>query len=219
MGVNLVRKPGGQFAAETRGSITSGKWGSISADFPNTTQNVNGELCISPDGNHIFYRGLDNYVHQQYYQGNGAWAHDWIICYDDLINDLKANAEITATENSIYYRGLDNKIHYFSYNTHCVPRETLIFESTSLRGETFSEIQSIKDFPYPNPFSNSISFNASESDISKVELYNSLGQLKYFSNIKASSISIQADDLDSGLYFLKITSLNNSVRLFKLIKK
>ena len=73
---------------------------------------------------------------------------------------------------------------------------------------------------YPNPFSNhvNISFNNNYSDnIESITIYNSIGNLVFYSNevISKNTISINNND---GLYFIKIVDNNNNMVVRKLIK-
>ncbi len=64
---------------------------------------------------------------------------------------------------------------------------------------------------YPNPASDQ-AVVTSVSDIQKVELYNNLGQLiKLIEGLSNTSLAINTAELQSGVYYVKVSSLDNSV--------
>ena len=76
-------------------------------------------MSTSPDGTHVFYRSVDNFIHQQYYNSQGQWRHDWMICNNDLNSQLLADIQISSTNNIVYYAGADQKVHIWEFDGDC----------------------------------------------------------------------------------------------------
>jgi endonuclease I/chitodextrinase len=70
---------------------------------------------------------------------------------------------------------------------------------------------------YPNPVSNILNIQLKNSRETQIEIYNILGK-RVFSRTIQQSQSIQLDNLNSGVYILKLTQ-NNSIISKKLIKR
>ena len=66
---------------------------------------------------------------------------------------------------------------------------------------------------YPNPANHVINITSNNSDIQSFDLYNAIGELMLTkSNINSKTITINRNELKSGIYISKITDTNgNSV--------
>ncbi len=72
---------------------------------------------------------------------------------------------------------------------------------------------------YPNPFNDYLSIELDNTLISRLEIYNSLGQVvSYKSNIKSIKYTLETKGIKSGLYYLKIYDNQNNVYFKPLIK-
>jgi hypothetical protein len=73
---------------------------------------------------------------------------------------------------------------------------------------------------YPNPTSNFLTLNASNSKLSTLnfELYDISGKLIESRKIISSSETIAMENLPNATYFLKVNNNNNEVKIFKIIK-
>jgi len=71
---------------------------------------------------------------------------------------------------------------------------------------------------YPNPFKNFININGGNQKIGKVEVYSLAGTLIWKQNINGFSNEIELSDLKTGMYFLKIYTLDNENTLIKILK-
>jgi hypothetical protein len=71
---------------------------------------------------------------------------------------------------------------------------------------------------YPNPFKNFISINGANNKIEKLEIYSLTGSLVWKQNINGLGNEIELSDLKTGMYFLKIYTLENENTTIKIIK-
>lgn len=89
--------------------------------------------------------------------------------------------------------------------------------STSTLGINTNSIQS--DIAVtPNPFTDFITIDLNEKPISKVEIFNTLGQMVAFKNGNNTTMKLDLNTLHSGFYIVRITS-NNQVFFKKIVKK
>ena len=70
---------------------------------------------------------------------------------------------------------------------------------------------------YPNPTKNA--FNIESNFDGKMELYSPLGQLIFTEKITNGNSSFELNEAAAGVYFIKITSSENQVKTYKLIKQ
>ena len=75
--------------------------------------------------------------------------------------------------------------------------------------EGVGEIAGNKVTLYPNPVNDKLTVEAAES-IDKVEIYNLVGTLVYSQRNCASKVEITTADLQSGIYFIRLTTKNAS---------
>jgi hypothetical protein len=73
---------------------------------------------------------------------------------------------------------------------------------------------------YPNPTSNFLTLNASNSKLSTLnfELYDISGKLIESRKIISTSETIAMENLPNATYFLKVNNNNNEIKIFKIIK-
>jgi len=71
---------------------------------------------------------------------------------------------------------------------------------------------------YPVPFTSSLTIDNLEN-VSKVELTNILGQSVYSTKAVNSTIYLNVEDLNTGIYFLRITDKNNNIYTKRVVKK
>ncbi len=75
---------------------------------------------------------------------------------------------------------------------------------------------------FPNPSSEIIYISGNANEISKVELFDTQGRLvlcsTYIKLDTGFNYSVGISSLNSGLYFIKITTYNGNKHLFKLVK-
>ncbi len=81
--------------------------------------------------------------------------------------------------------------------------------------------EQIKHSVYPNPFSESteLKFDYSSSQNYRLQIISGIGQIAMeIRNINSGKIIIQGDQLNSGIYFFRLTNDNNEIASGKLIK-
>lgn len=71
---------------------------------------------------------------------------------------------------------------------------------------------------YPNPTQSSWNINLNNSNIQSVEIFNTLGSIVKTIQVNDSSVSIDASDLATGIYFAKVQNDNNQFNTIKLVK-
>jgi len=72
---------------------------------------------------------------------------------------------------------------------------------------------------YPNPASDVWNISSAHTQIKSVQIFNTLGKSVKEIKVNDSEISIQVNDLASGIYFAKIQDTNGQINTRKLIKK
>ena len=70
---------------------------------------------------------------------------------------------------------------------------------------------------YPNPTDGMITIDLLNSEISSIEIYDSLGKKVLEQNSVSSRVNLS--HLKSGIYFCKIISINNEIEFRKIIKR
>lgn len=79
------------------------------------------------------------------------------------------------------------------------------------------EFSNFKFSYYPNPSSNQVNLSA-EKNISKVELFNLLGQKVLSNTVNASQKQLNIANLQKGIYLMEV-SIDNAKKTFKIIKE
>lgn len=69
---------------------------------------------------------------------------------------------------------------------------------------------------YPNPSNNNISISSNEI-IDKVNLYNSLGELVWSSDVKSLNIQLEKTTVGSGMFFAHVTTIGNNSTVHRII--
>ena len=74
---------------------------------------------------------------------------------------------------------------------------------------------------YPNPFSESITINASQQTekVTKIEVFNTIGALVNKVSTTKDVTIIDTSSLSNGVYFIKLSALNGMFIIKKLVKK
>jgi hypothetical protein len=93
--------------------------------------------------------------------------------------------------------------------------DNLAFSPTETLSITENEFENLKY--YPNPVENVLNIE-SNSPISKVEVYNSNGQLLFESKFSKSNVSVDFKKYATGVYLINVTNDDNK-KTFKVIKK
>jgi len=71
---------------------------------------------------------------------------------------------------------------------------------------------------YPNPIINQLNINSDEI-MTQVVIYNAMGQLvKAINKVNTKQLTIETIDLEKGIYFVEITTINNDKKTIKIIK-
>jgi hypothetical protein len=103
--------------------------------------------------------------------------------------------------------------YYSAAGTNAMYIDDMVFSDTNVGTQDFAT----KGFSvYPNPVNNVMNLQANEN-ISKVAIYNVLGQEVYSAKINAMTSSVDMSSMASGAYFVKV-NINGTEGTVKVIK-
>lgn len=147
----------------------------------------------------------ENLVLDLYHEGGpgGEWTNE--ICIQ--VNDSDA-----ASNNNSPYDTWTITIDYYDVGG----VTTYSFDSNcNLNTEGFEELNALS--VYPNPVESELNFeNPTQINLDQVEVFNMKGQL--VKSFKNTNNSINVDNLNQGVYFVKVKSEEN-IQTFKVLKK
>jgi hypothetical protein len=170
----------------------------------------------------LFYDGLSTT------SNNIAWAaptpapsNGYVYCYS-TVNDPFSSAAITGTTTNTYAilsNLLPNTTYYFWVKSNCGTTQTNwvsggSFTTYALGIETFS-MDKIK--LYPNPVKSIFTISL-DKKISKVAVFNLLGQEVLTKSVNSNETTVDVAHLTAGTYLVKITS-DDETKTMKIIKK
>lgn len=116
-----------------------------------------------------------------------------------------------ATTNKIYFFNGPNYAAYYFIDDICVSTDSnLCAISTSIKENKLRNLINV----YPNPLSDftTIDLSLISSEVLSIIVYNSVGEpVKFFLNLKNEKILFKKEDLQSGIYFLRIFDKDGSV--------
>jgi hypothetical protein len=152
---------------------------------------------------------------------NAASGSEWEVVYGEAtITDPGSLVPITTvTSPTITLTGLEIKTAYNVWvRSVCDAGKgdwiLATFTTTTLSSDEFT-MSGLKY--YPNPVDNVFNLSYTK-DISKVEVYNLLGQQILSSTVNANTASINMSALSAGTYLVKVTS-GDAVKAIKVIKR
>lgn len=206
----------------------------------NAEQYIDGDGLTLSSGNIIEIIGLE--VSAEYplltLVSMIAPSPDWMIAINGI--NLR-NLGNTAWQNSIiidlfpYDAGTEDGSTYSTSNSESIPKGTITsiqsvapFNNEKVARLTI-ELQSVLDVDnntlnkariFPNPSNGNVTIsNIQNVAIDLVEIFNGLGKKVYNQNIQTelSSMSINLETLNSGVYFLKIRSSKGHTKTQKLV--
>ena len=136
---------------------------------------------------------------------------DTLVPYDDLTNQSSAIVNggpfasvLGLTPGwEVVYTVLPGKVQ-------------LVFDPNNL-GTSETAFSKFKFNYYPNPTSNQLNLSA-ENAISKVELFNVLGQKVQSNSINATQKQLNIGHLQKGIYLMEV-SINNAKKTYKIVKQ
>ena len=128
--------------------------------------------------------------------------------------DYKEIANIASSENN-YFDVIDTDGIYYYQVTACsdacesMPAVTSDFDSDYVMVEVLSlDENNISAIIYPNPASERL--NISAEDLTNISVYTMLGQKVVDVNINADEYILDVNDLNNGVYMLKVSSRKGS---------
>lgn len=172
-------------------------------------------ICYYAKEDCLFYIGEDSYIYKLYWES--VWKYEKI--HQDNFGQTLALYNIKIKNDIIYYVGNDYKIHSFK-NTANTTKSYNIAEDSSEK-EFSTEKELVNDISlYPNPVKSGNDLNiASSKNLSgnNLNLYNSNGSLVKNVLLNSDNFSIKTDDLQPGLYLIKIVTNQTTVITKKII--
>ncbi|WP_130735666.1 alpha-amylase family glycosyl hydrolase [Flavobacterium sp. J27] len=178
-----------------------------------TTEPVfNGNYTISPDGNNVKQR---IYVYDNSLPV--SQLKNVVILANFSVADLTINPNFPYTGT---WYDLMNDTPYTVTNTTAVitipSGQFRIYgnQPSSLQNEDFQDENTV--MMYPNPAKSTLQLSL---DAKKLEIYTITGQLvKTFNSVIANQ-NLNIEDIQKGIYFVKVTSYDNKIAKRKLIKE
>lgn len=195
-------------------------------DWNNSNQNVTGELAVTDNGDKVFFRGVDNFIHSYYF--SNSWIHVIIPCSSDYNFANMANIYLSIHQNKICFQGLfDNLIHIYEFNNGCTPHSNSLNNGALLRNLFDNNVQNevteeVVNKCYPNPFIDNLKIENSDFNLKDICVYNILNQLILKLNVNSNEpiVSLNTSNLKSGIYFIKAIYKDNlRVEVYKVIKQ
>lgn len=138
--------------------------------------------------------------------GASGVDYQWVDCTDNYAPITgETNQDFTAIENGSYAVIITDGT--------CVDTSACVEITTvSVSSNTLSHINL-----YPNPISNKMQIDASGEVIRSIEVFNTMGKRVFVKSFNTSSTSVTTSNWESGVYFVKITTLNGNTTL-KVVK-
>ena len=127
--------------------------------------------------------------------------------------DLKNASNWSGEQKSWWLQLIDNPGDGAQASAASIQIQQILFVNEVLNTEEFNKQYNISFFP--NPVSNQLKIS-SNIEISKVEIYNILGQKNSFSNINNNTIDFSS--FSKGVYMIKVYNGKNIVSTQKIIK-
>jgi len=160
--------------------------------------------------------------------GVGDWDV-WLIKTDALgvsgCNEIVTNPTVTIPTLTIGTGGYDSAVFYTSSPyTIAVgtwqPTKTILCLNGSLTGETDNSEIGNDITIYPNPSNGIFQLTIDNVQFPKaeIEVYNMLGELVYFSELRTPNSRLDLSSLPSGIYFVRITTKDGIVSR-KIVKE
>jgi hypothetical protein len=142
------------------------------------------------------------------YWENGAWVINYASAETHTYNN---DGDITETI-SMYWDEMTSSFVNFSKYVY----SNFYYFQSGITGRKSSIDVSI----YPNPVSSSINIKMNEAGINQyqVEILNITGQTVYTNSYSSFSSSINVENLETGLYFVRIITDNNKTHSYKIMK-
>ena len=185
-----------------------------------------------------------NFVHINYYATNSTEFNFYLI--DETAGIPGGNPEepryrfggptpdeaiVTGSWQSVFIP-LDHFVNFstpsFSYDLNDIFQykfdgngtvyfDNIFFSSTNTLGNDSFEQAQYKTFP--NPATDVWNISSANAQIKSVEIFNTLGKSIKQVDVNNSDVSIQVNELSTGIYFAKIYDTNGQFNTVKLIKK
>lgn len=148
------------------------------------------------------YGGCPSYPNNQYTCTNTS-SGAMFMNYMDYVND-GCMAFFTLGQKNVVRNTIDNI------------RTGLLF-SPGLGLENADAIRAIAI--HPNPASNYFTITSPEFTVNKVQIYNTTGQLVKTATVSGMDANISIEDLETGVYYLRLYDNKQYLKSAKLIKK
>ncbi|WP_430467450.1 T9SS type A sorting domain-containing protein [Winogradskyella ouciana] len=182
-------------------------------DFSTNVQDVTGMNYIHIDYWSSDATALQFFLINQSTGGAGEKFYDFAI-EDGIINNTWVSKDIPLSHFTDQGFSLLDVMQFKVVGNGTVYLDNLIFSTQPLSVNDFGKV---KVNIYPNPTTNSWTFELSDTFIDSIEIYDLFGKEVLTLKVNQSSIEVNAEGLTNGVYFAKISS-SGVEETFKLIK-
>lgn len=91
------------------------------------------------------------------------------------------------------------------------------YEYSAVASATIKEVSNVQ--LYPNPVKDILTIRQNESEIIRIEIFNSLGQLIQLKSTDSQSLDLNMSDLKQGVYFVNVYRNNQIIKSERLLKR
>ena len=126
----------------------------------------------------------------------------------------------TALQGLVEFTPNTSGVYYFGFNAYSAANQFYLFVDDISVVETLgtSDFESNKFTFYPNPVKDVLNIGYAKT-ITKVNLFNILGQEVLAKTINADQSQVDMSNLPKGTYLVKVTAENGAVKTIKVIKE
>ncbi|MCK9208751.1 MAG: T9SS type A sorting domain-containing protein, partial [Salinivirgaceae bacterium] len=166
------------------------------------------DICYYAKEDCYFYIGEDSYIYRLYWKD--VWNYEKL--HQDGFGQTPALYGLKIKNNVIYYVGNDYKIHSFVNTNSLKSGSTITNEGISDTNLISKLSEDIQIFPNPIRIGEELKINLPENvNDSKLELFNSLGELVSVITINKGFASINTTFFPSGIYFIIVSDGNERI--------
>lgn len=162
-----------------------------------------------------FETNADSYEYELlgYWLGGNYASYFTFDRYDDVNETFNQNL---LAEDGLYIEGEDYVWMAMTVNGNQEAGDFTYGEFVYGSSSSLNDMAELMNtVVYPNPTRDYVNIT-SKVNMTKVELYNTLGQVVYTSNVNANTVNVPVSSLDNGTYFVKAYA-NNMVVTKKLV--
>lgn len=148
-----------------------------------------------------FSSNEESYEYELSYWATGNYSSYFTFTREDDVNSMFD--EDFSSEDGLYIEGEDYVWMYMAVNGNGEAGDFTYAEFVYGDGSSLNDVAELMNaVVYPNPARDYVNIS-SKVNMTKVELYNTLGQVVYTSNVNANVANVPVSSLNNGTYFVK----------------